>query len=167
MVWYWNYQAEFLIILLSIFKDPLEKMNSIQEQMWNFSREMGTFFKSRGRGFWKVKEISRQRKMVLYKDVTCDSGELSVYSLWCFSAPYCECVVHSCYLWGEKITNKRQKKKKQSLQTVSELEKSVAQKARLIGKKKKPGFTSFSFALGMRLELQVHLWFLYNLLIRS
>lgn len=33
--------------------------------------------------------------MVLNNDVTCESRELSVYSLRCFSAPYCEYVVHS------------------------------------------------------------------------
>lgn len=76
--------------MLSIFKDLLEKKDSMQEQMWNFKREVGTFF------FFlsslEVKEISRQRKTLLNKDVICEPRAVSIYSLRCFCA-------HAMYVW--------------------------------------------------------------------
>lgn len=32
------------MITLCLFKDLVEKMDNMQEQVWDFSREMGTFF---------------------------------------------------------------------------------------------------------------------------
>lgn len=49
MAQFWNYQGEFKIIMLSIFQDLLEKIDKMQEQMGNLSKEMGTIILNMGK----------------------------------------------------------------------------------------------------------------------
>ena len=55
----WNYRAGFVMIMLGVHL--VKKTDGMQEQMWNFSREMGIFLKI-GAGESGKSEISRQRR---------------------------------------------------------------------------------------------------------
>lgn len=136
------------MIILGIFKDLVEKMDNMQERMWNFSGEMAISFLKLGQESLESQRAQQGEKGPIQQG--CDSVPRAVttYPLPCSCAPYYTCVFVVANCGKRKIKQKKKQNKEKKAKAYKHVLVWRNQWHKKPGSQLNPGFTSFS--LGIR-----------------